>query len=138
MAETNEKQAKKKPPFHEIAIAILLGEHDELMEAVGLLTWDVTSGLAYVISQSHIPEEIRPALTRNLIAEIRRYDYQGGDCHIHETFAMAVASMGTAELVEEAIEKERDEDFPPEKRMNDDELENLLKLLEAIGKLSRE
>lgn len=142
VADNDTKQAEKKPPFHEVVIAILAGKHDEVLHELGLGSGNFGSGdyftitcLAFVASQCHIPEAGRPKLTAALISSVKAY---GDDNNICQACAMAIANLGTAELVEEEIEKERDENFPPAERMNDDELENLLALLKAIGELSRE
>ena len=96
------------------------------MEELDIFTWDITSSLAYIISQSHIPKEARPALTKALIAEIETYDYED-PCKIYETFAMAIISMGTEDAVTEALK---------DKSLKNKEKENLKALQEAITTLS--
>lgn len=128
--EITGKTNEKKPPIHEVLMAILAGEHDDALKNLDLLDWETAAAYAYLISKSHIPEKARLDLTATLIDDIKDYPFDG-ICLIHEAYALAILSMGTEDAVENVLVNE-------EETLESNELKNLQALMEAIVRLSEE
>jgi hypothetical protein len=94
----------KKPPVHEILIALLNGEFDNELSGYSFADPEYWMGFVtgIIIAKSHFPEDVRPKLVQALINRVKK---DGEEFDDYERVATAIKALDGTEAVINALKE---------------------------------